>query len=279
MKRALRTCIGFLTSFLLVACNACAVQPGSQTYIIDEPNPLDTPTPAVLTIVPTRTPTENTSQPRTTWTPRAASQPFRSPEPIILYRICSPLVPHTLAELPEIVSDAYNPPAPGHEERHHGVDFSYYRRGERLSIGGAGVQSVFDGRVAAAIHDEYPYGNMVIVETPGAYLPAWMAKKLQVVGGESLYLLYAHLGEEPAVKLGDSVEACQPLGLVGKSGDFVMEHLHLETRIGPAGSEFASMAYYHSRTTVDQRENYELWRTSGVFRHFDPMELLTLEGE
>ena len=276
MKRALVSCLGLLVVSVLVACGS-TMQPRAGELIVTETSlATGTPLPTALHVAPTRTPAPVASQPNATKTPRSTSTPVQNPPTETPFQICSPLALQTIAELHEIVSDPYDPPPPGHEERHHGVDFSYYRRGGRLSILGEGVQSVFPGWVAAAIQNEYPYGNMVIVETPGGDLPVWLAEQLQVEAGESLYLLYAHFGEAPLVELGEVVEACQPLGEVGKSGDFNVEHLHLETRIGPAGGEFASMAYYHSRTTAEQRGNYELWRTSGVYRHFDPMVLITL---
>src|SRR4030067_285611 len=64
----------------------------------------------------------------------APTQPL---EPAFL--MCSPLALHPLEELPEIIGDPYNPPPPGREERHHGVDFGYYhwREGGTM-LGGAG---------------------------------------------------------------------------------------------------------------------------------------------
>lgn len=188
--------------------------------------------------------------------------------------ICSPLAEHPLAELPEIISDPYHPPPPGKDDRHQGVDYSYYRRGERLSILGAVVQSVFAGRVAAAIADSFPYGNLVIIETALSDLPVRLVDKLGMKSGESVYSLYAHLESTPQLGLGERVAACQPLGAVGKSGNAGVPHLHLEMRIGPAARRFASMAYYSTETTQDERDNYELWRMSGEFRHFDPMLVL-----
>ena len=57
-----------------------------------------------------------------------------------------------------------------------------------------------------------------------------------------------------------------------------MPHLHLETRLGLAGVTFDGMAYYSTQTTPEERANYERWRTSGDFRHFDPM-LIFLRDE
>lgn len=190
------------------------------------------------------------------------------------FRLCSPLGEHPLAELPEIISDPYHPPPPGHEERHQGVDFSYYRRGARLSIQGVSVQTVLSGRVAAAL-SAFPYGNMVIVETPAADLPAGLAASLGVGQDESLYLLYAHMELPPQVRLGESLPACQPIGTVGKSGNAGVAHLHLEIRIGPAAAAFPEMRYYDLHATQAENDAYLRWRTSGVFRHFDPMRLLS----
>jgi hypothetical protein len=35
------------------------------------------------------------------------------------------------------------------------------------------------------------------------------------------------------------------------------------------------MRFYDTRATQEEMDNYVLWRTSGVFRHFDPMVLLS----
>jgi len=199
--------------------------------------------------------------------------PTATPTPIP-FRICSPLDIHDLDELPEIISDPYRPPPPGKEERHHGVDFSYYRRGERTTIQGVGVQSVFSGRVIAAIPDSFPYGNVVIIETVYEDLPAELAAELEISPGESIYTLYAHMDQAPLVTLGDTVLACQPLGQVGVSGNAYEPHLHLEMRLGAPGAEFSIMGFYKADDTAEERSNYVLWRTSGEFRHFDPMRVL-----
>jgi murein DD-endopeptidase MepM/ murein hydrolase activator NlpD len=191
-----------------------------------------------------------------------------------IFEMCSPLAEETIPELWEIVSDPYNPPPPGSDERHQGVDFSHYRRKERLTIEGEVVQSVLSGRVAAAIQDRLPYGNMVIIETPGIDLPQVLADELGIEAGESLYLLYAHMQNAPQVVLGEMVYCGQEIGTVGMTGyNIVNPHLHLETRIGLAGGRFESMAFYDTSATVEEMDNYLRWRTSGDFRHFDPMML------
>jgi murein DD-endopeptidase MepM/ murein hydrolase activator NlpD len=192
----------------------------------------------------------------------------------IHYQICSPLALHPLEELREIISDPYRPPPPGKEERHHGIDFSYYRHGERLSIQGVGIQSVLPGKVAASLVDSYPYGNVVIIETAYAALPNQITGLLPIKEGQSIYTLYAHMDQTPLVPLGEVITACRALGLVGKSGNAVEPHLHLEMRVGPSEAVFTSMGYYRAQDTEEERRNYVRWRTGGEFLHFNPMLVL-----
>jgi len=263
-----------ICTFLLSACRASQAEssveeapdnPGAHPTVVALATPVrqvanrPTPTEVMPAALPSPTVMDDAGQPE-------AKRPMQ---------LCSPLQGFALEELPEIVSAPYAPPPPGREERHHGVDFAFYQRGERASIEGVGVQTVLAGRVAAAIRDRFPYGNMVIVETPSAELSAELKRELQVGEGESLYLLYAHMAGEPEVEPGQAVPACFPLGSVGKSGNAGVAHLHFEARMGPAGAQFPGMAFYLAQTTQEERDNYTLWRTSGVFRHFDPLNLLT----
>lgn len=263
-----------LCTFILCACQA------SQGESIRERLP-DVPDEPPITIAPATPGKPAANQPTPTVTALALQpaatiiQEVEQAEARRQNQICSPLVGFGLEELPEIVSSPYAPPPPGREERHHGVDFSFYRRGENASIEGVGVQTVLAGRVAAVIHNRFPYGNMIIVETPAPELSEELRQSLQMGNGESLYILYAHMAEEPEVELGELVPTCYPLGKVGKSGNAGVAHLHIETRLGPAGAQFTGMAYYLVQSTQEERENYERWRTSGVFRHFDPLNLLT----
>lgn len=197
-----------------------------------------------------------------------------SPTPTPVFAICSPLAGELIPELWEIVSDPYNPPPAGSDERHQGVDFSHYSRKGRKTIEGEAVQAALPGWVAAVIEDRPPYGNMVMVETPAAALPAELRQRLEIVEGQSLYLLYAHLGQSPTVHLGDPVQCGEVLGEVGKTGyNIVNPHLHLETRLGPAGVQFDGMAFYTTSATEAEMSNYLRWRTSGEFKHFDPLRL------
>lgn len=194
--------------------------------------------------------------------------------PSFTFQICSPLSGEEIDKLWEIVSDPYNPPAPNREERHHGVDFSYYRRNDRSGIEGEIVQSILPGLVAAVVFDRLPYGNMVIIETPSDLLPQTLREELALDFSKSIYTLYAHMKEAPLLKLGQDVLCGQEIGYVGSTGyNVVNSHLHLETRIGVRGVTFDSMVFYDTSATPDEMENYRRWRTSGEFIHFDPMRL------
>jgi murein DD-endopeptidase MepM/ murein hydrolase activator NlpD len=190
------------------------------------------------------------------------------------FKLCSPLVLHALEDLPAIISSPYDPPPAGKDDRHHGVDFAYWEFGERTTMQGELIQSVLPGVVRMVLDDRFPYGFTVMVETQTADLPPSLVTRMEFEQDESLYTLYAHLDDYPLVKLGDVVEACQLLGEVGLSGNTDIAHLHLETRIGPIGTVFESMMFYSTSATIAEMENYKLWRTRGVFRHFDPMTLL-----
>jgi len=221
---------------------------------------------AAATSPPTRTPT------RLPDTPSPLPSGTSTPKPP--FKICSPLEIHPLGVLPKIISDPYRPPPAGRDERHHGVDFSHYLFGGLTTIQGVVVQSVMPGVTTAAISDSFPYGNIAIIETPYNDLPDSLTARLQIKPGESLYTLYAHLEQTPMVALGEYIPACHSLGSVGKSGNAGVTHLHFETRIGRSGAQFPVMSYYLKDTTPEEEEYYILWRTSGEFRHFDPLELL-----
>jgi murein DD-endopeptidase MepM/ murein hydrolase activator NlpD len=226
-------------------------------------------------------PTATLISPEPTFTPTAAVA-TSTPSPVsegttesLSFELCSPLGMHPLEELPQIISDPYKPPPQNRpEERHHGVDFSYWHYETRDSMLGEPVQAILAGTVASVIEDLYPYGNMIIIETRRIELPSLLVSQLKIAPNESLYLLYAHLNSVPRANLGDQVAACQPLGEVGMSGNTDIPHLHVETRLGPAGSVFESMRFYDTRASVEEMETYLLWRTSGEYRHFDPMIIL-----
>lgn len=201
-----------------------------------------------------------------------------TPQPIQeLSKICSPLAEHEIGALLGIISASYDPPPQGRDERHHGVDFAYYHDGIRDSIEGEGVESILDGIVAYAQKDRLPYGNMVIVETKYDQLMPGVTELYRNERNQSFYHLYAHLLEPPEVQVGDFVKCGEQLGRVGKTGyNIANPHLHLEVRIGPQNTVFAPMMFYDTQATEEEQASYLLWRTSGVYKHQDPMKLFEI---
>ncbi|MCJ7701439.1 MAG: M23 family metallopeptidase, partial [Anaerolineales bacterium] len=253
-------------AFILAGCSQ-----KETALVVTEVNPTQTITP-ILTLSPS--PTRATENPATA-TPTQDKTPPKFP----VFSLCSPLEEHDLSSLPGIVSSPYDPPPAAKDDRHQGVDFAYFNQGGRKSIDGEGVRAILPGRVAARVEDRLPYGNMILLETPGAYLPAEVISGLGMGSGESVYHLYAHLLTGPTPDLGDWVACGSPLGQVGASGyNIPVAHLHLETRIGPAGTQFGVMAYYDTLAAAEEMANYELWRMSPIVRHFDPMRLFQADG-
>ena len=281
--------MGLLLAIILLALNACAgtVQKlgGDASGEVAKTSEAGlyvfrhySPTPPTPWVSPTRKPSATalpTNSPTQTSTP--TSTITLTPTPV--FQICSPVAAVTLHDLPKVVSDPYTGPPPGSDQRHEGTDFAYYRWKEGGAIRGTPVQAVLAGKVAMSLADTFPYGNVVIIETPWDLLPADLVEKLEFSEDKSLYLLYAHMEDIPLVTLGDEVAACQPLGAVGSSGNAIAAHLHLETRTGPPGVVFLGMARFVEDATPEEKENYRVWRVSRKFLHFDPMLLLMFEIE
>ncbi len=231
---------------------------------------VNSPTPAPL-LLPTltATPLPPTSTPVPS--PTLVSLPKKA------IQLHSPLAEHSIEQLFDIVSSPYDPPPPGDDARHQGVDFCYYHGEERDFIEGEIINAILSGKVASSQAGKFPYGNMVMLETAYNELPEEIILGLDIQPGESLYHLYAHLQEAPKVVLGERVEGGQTLGQVGKTGyNIVVSHLHFETRFGPPSTVFKNMARYYADATQEELDTYEFWRTSGTFRHFDPMDLFSL---
>jgi len=223
--------------------------------------------------------------------------------PYMQTQICSPLMGESLSELPEIITQLFKMPRASQDDGHQGVDFAFYRRKELLSIDDLPILSVMDGEVVTVINDKYPYGNAIIIETltdsispillEQLNLPStqptvvpdpkfnWTPRELPFQLSEtsrSLYILYAHLKYPADINVGDIVSCGQQIGRVGNTGDSSNPHLHFETRVGPSGARFNSMAYYTAQSTQSERYNYVVWRISNMFHLFDPMILLSLNG-
>ena len=285
-RNLMKISIALLTVFLLVM-SACTPN-GSEPSISD--SDFESPT--------------STMQP--TFTAEQAYTPIPPAEtPILQTKVCSPLEGETLGELTEIITQPFKPPRAGQDvenDDHHGVDFAYYRRKDLLSIDGLPVLSVLDGEVVTIINDKFPYGNAIIIETlldsispflldqlnPPSIQPTvvpdpkfnWASEELPFQLAEtsrSLYIYYAHLKYPTDVKIGDKVTCGQQIGKVGNTGDSSNPHLHFETRIGPSGARFDSMAYYTAQSTQSERYNYIVWRVTNLFQLFDPMALLSIK--
>lgn len=271
--------LAVLSVYLLYSCGGGAPEqlvftdiPATSTALeIESPEPS-----AIITNLPV-----STAAPITTLPPVPRDRMLNEQGEVTTSNIemCSPLTSHAISQLANIVSDAYNPPPNGREERHHGVDFSYYQEGDKPGILGEGVQAIFSGVVVSVQIDRIPYGNMVIVETEINQPLGKLLIDLEPKTGQSIYHLYAHMVDEPIVHLGESVFCGQALGAVGQSGgpgyEFELPHLHLEMRIGPSGVKFPGMAFYDTRASITEIDAYKQWRTSGEFRHFDPMSLFS----
>jgi len=197
-------------------------------------------------------------------------------------KLCSPLAALSLDEIPPYVTQPFVPPSLGRDaahpdwvrkdDGHHGLDVGYYKRDDNLFTG-TPVLAALEGRIAAIVHDRPPYGNMLVVETAHERLsPAFLAGHAPR-SGDSLYTLYAHLQNLHNLTIGQTVQCGQPLAETGLTGFTGGPHLHFETRWGPPGRTFTSMAYYRADATAEEMSNYETWRMSAVFELFDPMEL------
>lgn len=271
---------------------ACSVQAASSDSLPVELIHTATLSPAKTSIpfIPT-TPTAS-HQPISTMT-FTPTQPLPTTTPEFLF--CSPLAGYSLAQLPGIVSNPFNPPTPGSDNPHQGVDLADRLEDSGIAVAGMPVQSIMAGQVVLAQMDRFPYGFAVILETRLESLPD--SVRAQLTGDtplwqpnpalncpsvpqpdsssleRSVYVLYAHLQDIPQVQLGDSVGCGQILGAVGQSGNALAPHLHLEVRLGPSGWQASSMAHYTNDAKPDEMGQYCTWRVSGVFQWVDPFTL------
>ncbi len=225
-----------------------------------------------------------------------------SAPPADIPAISSPLYGISLEELPGTISQDFIAPPTGEDTGHHGVDFAFWSRGDQSSILGLPITSVFPGKVVSAFNEiRIPYGYLVMTESPLSALPqsvintvklpvlsasGGQADKLNCPTGftdqwntesQSLYVLYGHLNNPPALEVGQMVNAGDIIGNVGNTGASSAPHLHLEMRIGPSNASFQSLGHYDPSTTDQERHDYCTWRISGNFQMFDPMTILTTQ--
>lgn len=270
---------------LLIYMSGCALSQPLPTPTLPTPSPEFTPT-FTPTILPTITPTSTITPAPTTET---------------AVEVCSPLEGIDRSKLHEITSNPFKAPNPyvDNSDRHPAIDFSFYGFESYTTFANFPIQSILPGKVILIENDRFPYGNMILIETPFTQVdPGFLAtipqptplppsiytidERCPVNGTpvtwnlqkKSLYVLYAHLAQEPDFSKGDIVSCGQNLGLAGKTGNAVEEHLHLEIRIGPSNAHFSSIGNYHSMNTPEERYNYCIWSLSGVFQPIDPAVLL-----
>lgn len=259
----------FLGAFLLAAC-------ASPNSLISPTAPLpNAPTPSPFLLFTPTPPPANTPTPSPLPLFTAIPLPKNSSTPLPAFSpLCSPLKDYTFAELHEIESQPFEPNRPGKDDGHQGVDFAHWQYKDRTTLEGVEIQAVLPGQVAASIPGKYPYGNMIIIETPREVLSPDVLATYAVQPTQSLYLLYAHMQAPSPFQIGDMIACGQTIGNVGNTGASGNPHLHLETRVGPAGVTFVSMEYYKTTSTDEERANYESWRFLGDFQLFNPWELL-----
>jgi len=254
---------GFFVFFLLALNVSCA------SRLL--PDPTAAFVPPTLTFLP---PTLTAALPSATATQLPPTATLAPPP-----SICSPLAVQPIDKLGEIITQPFKMPSilvdgtyKEEDATHHGVDLGYYTR-DKIPFTGTPVLAAFDGKIAAVIHNRPPYGDMVILETPLPQIPTKVLAKQVIPEENSLYTLYAHLQKLQPLEIGQSIQCGEQLAETGLTGFTGGPHLHFETRWGPAGQTFASMAYYQADITAEERANYQKWRMSGVFQLFDPMVL------
>ncbi len=287
MRNRLHSIFSLAALIVLAACAPTAAAP-----------PPATPVPARPTLSGAAPSPTASARPHST-----LPEPSPTPAEQNYTPICSPLEGESLADLtsPDLLKNPFQPPRPGDDGGHFGVDFAYWTAADGSAMLGLPVRAALDATIAAVVEERMPYGNMLILETSIEQLPpAWRAAlpfqgydlsaplqpPLSLTcpdydftppsGALSIYTLYAHLQNRPAFRVGDSVACGEEIGRVGSTGKSVNAHLHFESRIGPSGVTFSSLAHYDTSASVEEMRNYCLWRLSGAFQAFDPLLLLEL---
>jgi murein DD-endopeptidase MepM/ murein hydrolase activator NlpD len=280
----------YLVSLALLLVTGCVPRTDPPLENL-QPAPASTMMPAPISS-PTHTP-----PPSPTAVQSLAESP--APEETSLPLVCSPLEGISLGELAEMISNPFNPPRPGSDDPHQGIDLADINL-DNVAVGGRPVSVVLNGRVAAVIRDRFPYGNALLVETTLESLPTGWIEGLDLpdpgvlaeiptvltcpalpdepawdLTTMSLYLLYAHLQSPPELHVGEEMECGQIIGAIGSSGNALNPHLHLEVRSGPAGASFDSMAHYDASASLDEMAAYCSWRVSGNFPLVNPMSLFS----
>jgi murein DD-endopeptidase MepM/ murein hydrolase activator NlpD len=270
--------VPFVLSFTLCGCTVIAPQTATPTI---QPS-------LTAMLLPTDTPT-------------LAPSATATPVPLIT-QIVSPLQGIPLSDLAGITSDPFNLKYPFSEgptdaQNHPAVDLAFFHYKTLNSDVGYPIEAILTGKVVEALDNRFPYGNMVLIETPLDRLAPDLIKQMRIPqpysddeikirstcqpdqtriswsqSSQSVYVLYAHMLNPPTVTAGDEVQAGEVLGGIGASGHAAIgnEHLHLEIRVGPANAKFGVISEYLSSSTTEERYNYCIWALSEIFLPINP---------
>jgi murein DD-endopeptidase MepM/ murein hydrolase activator NlpD len=261
------------------------------------------------TVAATFTPFFSPSPQIITSTPTSEPAPTSTPLPLVS-SACSPLQGIIFDDIRFITSYAYSVKYPFSEgpegdKNHPAIDLGFFRSsqiphytGPELSTDdGFPIQSVLPGKVVETVEDLYPYGNMILIETPLDSLTPEFLAKLNIPEplskeekeirfpcdrnqtpiswsdtSRSLYILYAHMKEPSTLSAGTQVQCGEVIGAIGATGNtsVSVEHLHLEMRVGPSNAKFGTISAYISSSTEEERYNYCIWALSEEFQSIDP---------
>lgn len=281
-----------LLFLLLAACKSSA--PAVLATPTSDIQPAASGTPALASPIPA---SATEVPPTPTW----PDPPTESPEQVTpaTLEICPPLADMAWAELPDRTTNPFNPPRPGSDDPHQGVDIADFLPDTRVAISGRGIQAVLAGTVSTVLDGRFPFGYGLIVETPldqpllqqldlpPPHPEIPLPTTLTCSGSEgfmasgapdALYLMYAHMAALPGVQPGDALACGDAIGAIGESGNALNPHLHLEVRVGPAGASFPGMTHYNPSALPEEMDAYCAWRVSGLFRLVDPGSLFALPG-
>jgi len=250
---------------------------------------------ATATSLPTGTATVIPPTATQTLTPTATAVP-------LVTGVCSPLQGIALSDLRLVTSNPFIfkypfSEGPVGDQNHPAVDLGFFHFKEFDTDVGHPIQALLPGKVIEVLDNRFPYGNMVLIETPLDQLSPALQAQMQIPQpysadeiklrstcqpdpsriswsstAKSVYTLYAHMLNPSALKAGDAVQCGQVIGAVGASGHAVVgnEHLHLEIRVGPSDANFGTIADYDAIATPEERYNYCIWALSEIFLPINP---------
>jgi hypothetical protein len=101
---------------------------------------------------------------------------------------------------------------------HHGIDMPNHI-GETVRAAGSGTVFFASSEENPYFQNTSSYGNVVVIEHDFGW------------NGQTTWTLYAHL-LRPVVVTGQHIEAGEPIGLIGNTGNASGPHVHFEVRVG-----------------------------------------------